>query len=79
MTDKEKRDKAVDEYAEAIKARLDEQASKGYTGWDGEYPRESLCMEILEDARNLLVHDGKSRKDALDIGARGMMLWMRSL
>lgn len=77
MTDKEKRDKAVDAFAVAIKARLDQQASKGYTGWDGQYPSRSLCNEISDDAIRLRLLDD-DEKLAVDIGARAMMLHFRA-
>lgn len=77
MTDKEKRDKAVDAFAAAIKERLDQQAAKGYVGWDGQYPSLSLRNEIEGDAirLRLLDHDEKL---AIDIGARAMMLHFRA-
>ena len=34
MTDKEKLDKAVDDFAERMKMRLDEKREQGYTGWN---------------------------------------------
>ena len=79
MTDKEKRDTAIDTFASAIKLRLDEQAGKGYTGWDGAYSYYVLCDEIAGDA----VAASQCRTDqcgryAVDIGARAMMLHFRA-
>jgi len=74
MSDKQKRDAAVDAFAAEIKARLDERAAKGYTGWDGEYPAQHLAAEIRQDTKT--TDHGQSK--AVDIGARAMMLWFRS-
>jgi hypothetical protein len=76
VTDKEKRDAAVDAFAAAIKARLDEQAAKGYTGWDGGYPSNVLRAEIVNDAAHGYRH--KTDEKTVDIGARAMMLHFRS-
>jgi len=73
MTDKEKRDAAVDAFASAIKARLDEKAAKGFTGWDGAYSSDALGGEIADDACTV---ERASRK-CVDIGARAMMLHYR--
>lgn len=73
MTDKQKRDAAVDAFAAAIKTRLDEQAAKGYTGWDGDYPTDALAGEIADDACTV---ERASRK-CVDIGARAAMLHAR--
>lgn len=89
--DKAKRDAAVDELAAAVKRRLDEQAAKGYTGWDSTYPRSSLLAAIMEDGKNirynLEVHQFEDRaacrRRIVDIVARCMMLnhrlqeWLR--
>ena len=78
MNDKQKRDAAVDAFALAIKARLDEQAAKGYTGWDGLNPSSNvLRAEIVNDA----AHDYRRETDekVVDIGARAMMLHHRAL
>ena len=89
MSEKEMRDKAVDVFANEIKMRLDEQAAKGYTGWDGAYPAKTLCREIAGDAND--VHDNLPFEKyqttcnhvmgfrAVDMGARAMMLHFRSL
>jgi hypothetical protein len=74
MTDKEKRDAAVDAFAAAIKARLDEQAAAGYTGWDGGYPTDALCWAIRDDSDTT----SRALAKAVDIGARAMMLHFRA-
>jgi hypothetical protein len=78
MNDKAKRDKAVDEFAAAMKARLDWAAEivvSGKTGWDGEYSADALRSEIRDDADDMDMcgEDGK----AVDIANRCMMLWFR--
>ena len=79
MTDKAKRDAAVDAFAMAIKVRMDEQAAKGYTGWDGDYPYYALCDEIAGDAAAASqCRTAKCGHYAIDIGARAMMLHFRS-
>jgi len=82
MTDKQKRDAAVDAFAAAMKARLDEKAADGFTGWDGEYPIEHLCDEIAGGATGIGVCDKNGspwpEQDAIDIGNRAMFLWYRS-
>jgi hypothetical protein len=77
--DKAKRDAAVDAFSEAIKARLDEQAAKGYTGWDGAYSYYDLCEEISMDVvRASQLRTTECGKYAVDIGARAMMLHFRA-
>jgi hypothetical protein len=79
VSDKEKRDAAVDAFAGAIKARLDEQAAKGYSGWGGEYPYYALCDEIAGDAICASQHKtADCGRYAIDIGARAMMLHFRA-
>lgn len=83
MTDKQKRDAAVDAFAIAIKARLDEQAAKGYAGWDGDYATDTLADELHHDAGMVLAAIGMGvqwRRDRwiVDIGARAMMLHFRT-
>ena len=84
MTDKQKRDAAVDAFATAIKARLDEKAAEGYTGWDGDYAANALAAELQDDAdfMVLVTANGIKRKQrcalAVDIGARSMMLHFRT-
>lgn len=75
MTDKEKRDAAVDAFAAAIKDRLDQQAAKGYSGWDGAYPTDKMCCELEEDVYRF--RTTRSACLAVDIGARAMMLHFR--
>lgn len=77
MTDREKRNAAVDKFADAIKARLDEQAARGYAGWDGNTVRSShyIADQLFADARNCVVT--KKYGKAVDIAARAMMLWFR--
>lgn len=74
--DKPKRDAAVDAFAAAIKARLDEKAAKGYTGWDGYYPSNVLRAEIVNDAAHCYRHESSDKM--VDIGARAMMLHFRA-
>lgn len=74
-SDKAKRDRAVDAFAVAIKARLDEQASKGYEGWDGAYSAHRLLLEIQDDAACFV--PARWPNQAVDIGARAMMLHFR--
>ena len=84
--DKEKREAALDVFAEGIKRRLDEQAAKGYSGWDGAYPDEKLARELKEDAEAVAFNTPLEvytahfilRRKLLDIGARAMMLYYRS-
>jgi hypothetical protein len=77
MTDKERRDAAVDRFALAMKARLDWASEvKGHTGWDGEYPTAALRGEIADDA-DAMARVGHEDK-AVDIANRCMMLWHRA-
>ena len=84
MTDKQKRDAAVDAFATAIKARLDKKAAEGYTGWDCDYAANALAAELQDDADILVLMTGQGVKRkqrcaiAVDIGARAMMLHFRS-
>jgi len=78
MTDKPKRDAAVDAFAAEIKKRLDDRESRGYTGWTGEYPSRSLCKEIELDVMELSAVPEQAIK-AVDIGARAMMLYYRTV
>jgi len=73
MTDKEKRDAAVDAFAQAIKDRLDQKAAKGFTGWDGAYPSDALGGEIADDSHTV----ERAARKCVDIGARAMMLHYR--
>jgi len=75
MNDKEKRDAAVDEFAKAMKERMDWAASQGKTGWDGEYPADALRSEIAEDADDMDLCEWDEK--AVDIANRCMMLWYR--
>ena len=87
MTDKKKRDAAVDAFASAIKARLDEKAKQGKKGWDGAYPAYKLACEIAADAvdiaRNMPFRRMRTTLEcvmvarATDIAARAMMLHFR--
>jgi hypothetical protein len=74
MSDKEKRDNAVDAFAKEMKKRLDEKAEQGYTGWDGEYPDHSLMDEIFKDVLN---ENYTLVEKSVDIANRLMMLWYR--
>ncbi len=76
MTDKERRDKAVDAFAEAMKARLDEKAARGYKGWDGAYNARYLLEEVKADAASMTVE--KDDRHAVDIANLCMMLWFRA-
>jgi len=79
MSDKEKRDAAVDAFAADIKARLDEKAAMGYTGWDGEHPESDLLRQIKEDAEHLIDRNAGGRVLwTIDIGARAMFLHYRA-
>lgn len=77
MTDKEKRDKAVDEFAAAMKERLDwAHDAKGHRGWDGSYDGDALRDEILDDAAELYSPVDFSLR-CVDIAARSMFLRWR--
>jgi len=86
--DKARRDAAVDAFTTAVKVRLDEQAAKGYTGWDGDYPTDKLARELAEDVADLrnnlpigsfhMTLNNVLIKRVVDIGARAMMLHYRS-
>ena len=84
MTEIERLNAAVDEFAAAIKTRLDEQAAKGYQGWDGAYPARDLASELAGDALAVRAHWEECRdvpampRLLIDIGARAMMLHFRS-
>jgi len=78
VSDKDKRDAAVDDFAKAMKARLDEKAAQGYTGWDEHYPAGKLAHEIYNDAARILPETGGwNDKKGIDIANRAMMLWYR--
>ena len=81
MTDKAKRDAAVDGFAAAVKARLDAKAAEGYTGWDGAWPEELLLGRMtgmVDDLNALDCGPARQRRIAVDVGALAMMLWFRS-
>ncbi|MEA3421671.1 MAG: hypothetical protein U9Q97_08365 [Acidobacteriota bacterium] len=44
MTEQEKIEKAVDEFATAMKEKLFEKANEGFTGWDTMYIRQLKTM-----------------------------------
>lgn len=64
------------EFSNEVEQRLKEQQRKGYTGWDGSYPTESLQNEIMADGCDLIRGTG-SKKKCVDIAARSMMLHKR--
>jgi len=81
MTDKQKRDAAVDAYAAEIKARLDAMAAEGYCGWAGSFPEEALLHSLGSDAGFVQRRDlgaGERRTALVDIGGTAMILWFRS-
>jgi len=76
MTEIERINQAIDEFAAAIKKRMAEKYYEGYRGWDGDYSADDLCYEIGDDAAEML-GTANYHKEAVDIGARAMMLWHR--
>ena len=84
MNDREKRHAAVDEFAKAMKERLDWAADeKEHTGWDGAYAKEFLAQEMADDASTLAlgvsedIIDDQDPLLSLDIANRAMFLWWR--
>ena len=87
MTEVEKINQVVDEFAKDMKVRLLEKHNKGYRGWDGEYPEEFLTKELVADAkdvqRNIPLNKFNAtlvnilNKRLVDVGARAMMVWFR--
>ena len=78
MTEIEKLNQAVDEFAAAMKARLAEKEKEGYTGWDGEHSESDLCDQIMTDADDIL--SGTADEDttvAVDIANPAMMIFWR--
>jgi hypothetical protein len=79
MTEKQKRDKAVDEFAAEMKARLDWAADeKRYTGWDGAYSEDHLRTEMLADAEDITLFNNNTPKKFFDVANRCMFLWYRN-
>jgi hypothetical protein len=79
VTDKAKRDAAVDAFAMAIKVRMDEQAALEYFRWDGKYSNYELCDAIAGAA--VMASQGRTDqvgRYAIDIGERAMMLHFRA-
>jgi len=73
----------VDDFANAIKARLRYKVMEGYTGWDDGYPASALRDELLQDAADIRRYrtdqtELRLQRKLTDIGARSMFLWFRS-
>jgi hypothetical protein len=67
---------AVDEFTEAIKARLLSKYKQGWRGWDGPPECFSADTRLLKNAAvGIVKKDGKS---LIDVAALAMMIW-RSL
>ncbi len=89
MNEIETINRAVDDFADAIKARMAEKHDTGYRGWDGAYPESELLDELAGDVEDVaynvpLKHFVTSCRGIMlsrlvDVGARAMMLWYRSL
>ena len=78
MNEIEKINRAIDEFAGAIKARMVEKYHEGYRGWDSKCSpsTERLAIELNRDSCELIKLNDPI-KAAVDIGARAMMLWRR--
>ena len=72
----EKINETIDEFAAEIKSRMKDQYDKGYRGWDGGYSEHRLARELNVDSCELIKLK-EPIKNAIDIGARAMMLWYR--
>jgi hypothetical protein len=81
--------KAVEDFAAQMLDRLAEKEAKGYTGWDDKRdeaePRDWELLESMEHDIKCFYGDGQkqsyaeaSRKNAIDIANRAMMLWFRA-
>ena len=59
---------AVDDFADEMKARLSEQAAKGYRGWDDPANYHRICEMMME-------HASVSSGQEVDAGNLAMILW----
>ena len=60
--------RAVDDFAGEMKARLREQAIKGYRGWDDPENYRRICEMMIE-------HASVSSGQEVDAGNLAMILW----
>lgn len=79
MTEKEKRDKAVDEFAAEMKLRLDEKDRQGFTGMFDCDIIDQIGLRMCYKATKLATIDTKSwaefEKHSIDLGNFAMMAW----
>ncbi len=61
-------EEAVDDFATEMKARLREQAIKGYRGWDDPAHYQQICEMMME-------HSSVSSGQEVDAGNLAMILW----
>lgn len=65
--------RAVDDFAAAMKERLEDKLDEGYTGWADTWPVDKLEKEIEQDIYRLC--NGEPQE--IDIACRAMFLWYR--
>ena len=61
-------DRVVDDFALEMKARLREQAVRGYRGWDDPENYQKICEMMME-------HSGVLSGQEVDAGNLAMILW----
>lgn len=77
--DKQKRDKAIDAFVIALKARLDAKEAEGYTGWDELKPEYNIAQRLNTKSIDLMIGtsegEGTVTKDCLDIANFSFIIW----
>jgi len=79
MSEKEKLCQAVDEFAEAMKARLLQKQKQGFHGWYTDVYDQSIRSRLFEKAGQIMIR-GKNigAKHLVDVANFAMMLWRRT-
>ncbi len=67
----ERLERAVDEFADAMKAKLAEKARGGWTGWDNPQAKDNIYTAML--AQGAAIKYAKDQE--IDIANLAMMLW----
>lgn len=72
MDDIEKINRAIDQFAEAMKEKMEEKYYEGYTGWDDITGVEGVIVQKLKD------HTRRGNGQWVDVANFAMMLWNAS-
>lgn len=75
MTEQKRLNKAVDAFAEAMKAKLLEKMNNGYRGWDNPNCREGI-LALAEANMNEIARGDHIRKRCVSAANYLMMIWL---